>query len=296
MALPEARYPRNAQVGAFYEAVLDRLRAVPDVQSAALVSHLPVASFAFNFAVTIEARPPAQVQDLPTAYYRVASADYFQTLGIPQIAGRGFSDRDRAGAVRVGVINQVMARRFWPGENAIGKRFIPDDGEPTPIEVVGTVGDVRHFGLSGDFEPEFFVPYQQVVPLYWQFANKTLNVVIRPRGTSSNALNAARDAIRSIDPEVPIYRITTLERIMLNSMALPRIYKGLLTAFALIALSLAVIGIYGVMSYTVSERTHEIGLRMALGTGSDGVFRMIIGEECFRLRSAWALASSEYSR
>ena len=278
VSLPETRYPEPRQVVAFYQQVLESVAALPGVDSAALASNLPLADSGFDLAVMVEGQPPLPPDQTPTTFYRAISNDYFRVMGIPLLLGRNFSADDREGTARVGIINRTMATSLWPGLDAIGRRFRLDDNAQAPVEVVGIVADVKHFGLDSDPRPELFVPYAQAPPIYWRWADRSLNLVVRQKTESAGLASAVRGAIWSVDADLPVYNVTSLEQVLEESVASERVYTVLLATFGAVALALAVIGVYGLMAYSVAQRTHEIGLRMALGAHPRNIFTLIVGQ------------------
>jgi len=263
------RYPEDAQVLAFYDRLFERLRAMPGVRSVGAVQHLPLTGFSWTTAVRVEGRPLAAGAEPPRVGWRIATRGYRTTLGIPLVAGRGFTPDDRHGE-RVVLVNETMARELWPGESPLGRRV--NGGNATRNQwatVVGIVGDAHHEAIDRAPGPEIWVPHDQ-------YAQTGMAVAVRAAGDPLSLARPAREAVRAIDPDVPVSDVRTLDEIVSRGLARPRLLLTLFLAFAAVGVTLGLVGVYGVVAHGVASRTREIGLRIALGANPRGVTAMVV--------------------
>jgi putative ABC transport system permease protein len=268
LTLPVPVYPEPPKVASFYDSLVMKLKGLPGVQSVGGVTMLPLGGDNREFSFRIEGQPVVEPALRPAANYRVAMPEYFAAMGIPLERGRMFSSSDIQGSAPVIIINERMARRYFPDRDPIGQRIFVRN-EQAAREVVGVVKSIKHFALDQEPQPEMYVSFGQSPSRY-------MRMVLRTTSDPIALIKPVQQQVWELDRELPLAKINSMSELVSNSAAQRRSNMQLLTIFAVVALILSAVGIYGVISYSVTQRTHEIGVRMALGASPDAIVRLIL--------------------
>ncbi|HEX4595236.1 MAG TPA: FtsX-like permease family protein, partial [Bryobacteraceae bacterium] len=275
ISLPEEKYAKIEQPRTFYRELLSRIRQLPGVDAVGGGFGLPLGGTGWSGTTTVDSQAVQPKDASPEADQRPVFPGYFETMGIPLVRGRYFEQRDNETAAPVAIIDEMMANTYWPKENPIGKRIKSGGAQSNQPwrTIVGVVRHVRYRTLESPSRVEFYWPYDQT-----PFRLGTMSLAIHTSSDPRSLAGVVQRQVQALDPDQPVYRIRTMDELMSESIARRRLSMFLLAIFAGVALALAALGIYGIMAYSVAQRAHEVGIRMALGASSSDVVRMVLGQ------------------
>lgn len=282
MSLPAASYPTQEAITAFHRRVAERLKELPEVDSAATSYSLPMSSVAFAWEpITVEGYVPKSAEETIISNVRIVGPDYFRAMGVAQVDGRLFTEYDRKGEMDVAIVNEAFAERFWPNESPLGKR-VQRGKSGIWRTVVGVIRDAKEFSLEKEPPISVYYSFEQIIP-------RSTFLIVRTTSDAAPVLPAVTREIQSLDPDMSVFDASTMEDRLHDALARRRFSMSLLAVFALIASMLAAVGIYGVMAYSVNQRTHEIGLRMALGAQPANIVQLVIRQALILVSAGIAL-------
>jgi predicted permease len=261
----------EAKGRSFFKQIVERVKSLPGVEAASIAGPLPLDAYSNGARLTVEGYVPRYENERFSVSYSKVGHDYFQAINTPIVEGRGFSEHDDKTAPPVVVVNETLARRFWPNESPLGKRLRLGSAENPYREVVGVAKDGKYFLLGEPPTEYMFIPHSQ------NYEGK-MTIIARTSGEPENLAEGIRQEVASLDSELPVFGVKTMPKFLDRILSGPKSIAGLATTFGLVALLMAAVGLYGVMSYSVARRTREVGIRMALGAGSSTVLRLVLKE------------------